>query len=113
MPDALLPLLTAALDARAELLPSLHAEQTDAYRPFHGSVEGHPGLTIDRYGGLLLVQCFHSPLTQDALAAIEAVRAARLPGLTLVYNDRSHANSRIGNPLPPDQREAAMMTPAS
>ena len=76
MPDALLPLLTAALDARAELLPSLHAEQTDAYRPFHGSVEGHPGLT-------------------------------------LVYNDRSHANSRIGNPLPPDQREAAMMTPAS
>jgi len=48
MSDALVPLLAAALDARAELLPRLHAEQTDAYRLFHGSVEGHPGLTIDR-----------------------------------------------------------------
>ena len=109
MSDVLLPLLAAALDARADLLPRLHAEQTDAYRLFHGSVEGHPGLTIDRYGELLLVQCFHRPLTPEALAAIEAFYAARLPGLTLVYNDRSHANSRIGNPLPPDQLEAAMI----
>ncbi|MBK7767375.1 MAG: class I SAM-dependent rRNA methyltransferase, partial [Sulfuritalea sp.] len=52
MSDA--PLLAAALDARRSL-PRLHAEQTDAYRLFHGSVEGHPGLTIDRYGELLLV----------------------------------------------------------
>ena len=48
MPDTLPSLLAAALDARAKLLPRLHAEQTDAYRLFHGSVEGHPGLTIDR-----------------------------------------------------------------
>jgi len=107
MPDALLPLLAAAFDARADLLPRLHAEQTDAYRLFHGSVEGHPGLTIDRYGELLLVQCFHSPLPPGTLPAIEGFYAARLPGLTLVYNDRSHANSRIGNPLPADQLEAA------
>lgn len=110
MPESLVPLLAAAFDARAELLPRLHAEQTDAYRLFHGTVEGHPGLTIDRYGELLLVQCFHSPLAADALTAIEAFYADRLPGLTPVYNDRSHANSRIGNPLPPDQLEAAMMT---
>ena len=110
MPDTLLPVLTAALDARAGLIARLHAEQTDAYRLFHGSVEGHPGLTIDRYGELLLAQCFHSPLTPETLAAIEAFYAARLPGLTLVHNDRSQANSRIGNPLPPDQLEAAMMT---
>jgi len=109
MSDALLPLLAAALDARAELLPRLHAEQTDAYRLFHGSVEGHPGLTVDRYGDLLLVQCFHSPLTAETLAALEAFYAARMPGLTPVYNDRSQANSRIGNPLPPDRLEAAMM----
>ena len=105
----LLPLLAAALDARAELLPRVHAEQTDAYRLFHGSVEGHPGLTIDRYGELLLVQCFHSPLAPEALAAIDAFYADRLPGLTRVYNDRSQANSRIGNPLPPEQLEAAML----
>ena len=109
MPDALLPLLATALEARAELLPRLHAEQTDAYRLFHGSVEGHPGLTIDRYGDLLLVQCFHSPLAAATLAALQSFYATRLPGLTLVFNDRSQANSRIGNPLPPDQLEAAMM----
>ena len=109
MSDTLLPLLAAAFDARAGLLVRLHAEQTDAYRLFHGSVEGHPGLTVDRYGELLLVQCFHSPLVPEALAAIDAFYAARLPGLTLVYNDRSHANSRIGNPLPPEQLEAAML----
>jgi 23S rRNA (cytosine1962-C5)-methyltransferase len=109
MPDTLLPQLAAAFDARAELLPRLHAEQTDAYRLFHGSVEGHPGLTIDRYGELLLVQCFHSPLAAESLTALEGFYAARLPGLTLVYNDRSQANSRIGNPLPPEQLEAAML----
>jgi 23S rRNA (cytosine1962-C5)-methyltransferase len=109
MSDALIPLLATALDARAELLPRLHAEQTDCYRLFHGSVEGHPGLTIDRYGELLLVQCFHSPLAADTLTALAAFYAAKLPGLTLIYNDRSHANSRIGNPLPPEQLEAAMM----
>lgn len=109
MPDSLVPLLAKAFDARADLLPRLHAEQTDAYRLFHGSVEGHPGLTIDRYGDLLLVQCFHSPLAPETLAAVEGFYATRLPGLALVYNDRSHANSRIGNPLLGDQLEAAMM----
>jgi 23S rRNA (cytosine1962-C5)-methyltransferase len=109
MPDALLPLLAAAFDARAELLPRLHAEQTDAYRLFHGSVEGHPGLTIDRYGDLLLVQCFHSPLPPETLAAVTNFYVGLLPDLTVVYNDRSHANSRIGNPLPPAQLYAAMM----
>jgi len=108
MPDNILPQLAAAFDARAELLPKLHAEQTDAYRLFHGSVEGHPGLTIDRYGDLLLVQCFHSPLPAATLVAVESFYAARVPGLTLVYNDRSQANSRIGNPLPPEQLAAAM-----
>jgi len=109
MPEALTLLLAAALDARGDLIARLHAEQTDAYRLFHGSAEGHPGLTIDRYGELLLVQCFHSPLTPEALTAVENFYADKLPGLTLVYNDRSQANSRIGNPLPPDQLEAAMM----
>lgn len=109
MSDAILLLLAAALDARAELLPRLHAEQTDAYRLFHGSVEGYPGLTIDRYGELLLVQCFHSPLAPEALTSLDKFYAQRLPGLTQIYNDRSRANSRIGNPLPPDQLEAAML----
>jgi 23S rRNA (cytosine1962-C5)-methyltransferase len=109
MSDTLLPLLAAAFDERAGLLVRLHAEQTDAYRLFHGSVEGHPGLTVDRYGELLLVQCFHSPLATQALAALRAFYAERLPGLALVYNDRSQANSRIANPLPPEEIDAATL----
>jgi 23S rRNA (cytosine1962-C5)-methyltransferase len=109
MTDSLIALLAAALDARASLLTKLHAEHTDAYRLFHGSVEGRPGLTIDRYGDLLLVQSFHSPLQADELAALEAFYAGRIPGLTCVWNDRSQANSRIGNALTPAQLEVAMM----
>lgn len=110
MPDtAPLPaLLQAALTARKPLLEQLHAENTDCYRLFHGSVEGQPGLTVDRYGDLLLVQSFHSPLDADRLAELEAFYAAALPGLVAVYNDRSRANSRIGNKLEGEALAVAM-----
>jgi len=109
MPQTLVTPLAAALDARADLIARLHAEQTDAYRLFHGSVEGHPGLTVDRYGELLLVQSFHSPLAPQALEALRTFYAGHLPGLTLVFNDRSQANSRIANPLPPEEIVAATL----
>lgn len=109
MTPPLIELLTAAFDARAALLTRLRAEHTDAYRLFHGSVEGRSGLTVDRYGELLLVQNFHSSLQADELEAIEAFYTARLPGLITVWNDRSQANSRIGNALPPAQLEVAML----
>lgn len=100
-------LLAAALAARGALLAQLAAEETTAYRLFHGSVEGAPGLTVDRYGDLLLVQSFHTALAADELAALEAFYATALPGLTAIYNDRSQGNSRIGNPLPPAQQAQA------
>ncbi len=109
MTDPLIPQLAAALDARSALITRLAAEDTNAYRLFHGSVEGHPGLTVDRYDDLLLVQSFHSPLAPETLAALEAFYAEKLPGLALVFNDRSQANSRIGNPLTPEQLEVAML----
>lgn len=105
----LTPLLQAAFDARTELLARLHGEATDAYRLFHGSVEGEAGLTIDRYGSLLLVQTFHSSLSPAQLDEIEDFYEHACPGLAMVYNDRSGANSRIGNPLPEDELEAAML----
>lgn len=107
MPDTLTNQLAAALASRRELLDRLAAEDTDAYRLFHGSVEGHPGLTVDRYGDLLLIQTFHHPLEDAQQAAIEAFYGEVLPGLTAVYNDRSRSNSRIGNELPPEQKAAA------
>jgi len=110
MPDTapLSALLQAALTARKPLLEQLHAENTDAYRLFHGSVEGQPGLTVDRYGDLLLAQSFHSPLDATQLDELAAFYADALPGLALVYNDRSRANSRIGNKLEGEALAVAM-----
>ena len=104
---SLLPALEAALEARRALITRLAAEQTDAYRLFHGTVEGHSGLTVDRYGSLLLAQSFHTPLDPAQLAALRDFYAGALPGLDLVYNDRSTSNSRIANPLPADEQEKA------
>jgi len=103
MTATLIEVLAAALESRAALLQQLHAEQTDCYRLFHGSVEGQPGLTVDRYGELLLIQSFHSPLPPAQLAALEDFYARVLPDLIPIYNDRSNAHSRIANALAPEQ----------
>lgn len=100
-------LLSAAFDARTDLLSTLHSEETDSYRLFHGTAEGQPGLTIDRYGDLLLVQTFHQSLATDELTAIEAFCANAFPTLTPIYNDRSQKNSRIRNPLPAERQRVA------
>ena len=107
MSDTLPGLLAAAYASRRDLLARLEAEQTNAYRLFHGSVEGFPGLTVDRYGDLILLQTFHQPVDGSELEAIEKFYADALPGLDVVYNDRSRSNSRIGNELSPDQTASA------
>lgn len=65
----LAPTLLAAVDAavarRHDLMQRLNQDGTDCYRVFHGVVEGEPGLTIDRYGPLLLLQTFRAPLSHD------------------------------------------------
>ncbi len=99
--------LAAAFVAREALINQCHAEHTDAYRLFHGSVEGEPGLTVDRYGELLIVQSFHHPLESAQLAALEAFYREVMPGLILFYNDRSQSNSRIANPLSAEEMAIA------
>ena len=101
-------LLDAALASRERLLQQLAAEQTDAYRLFHGSVEGAPGLTVDRYGDLILAQSFHQGLDDGTLNALRAFYAQAFPGLPLIWNDRSGANSRIRNTL--SEEETAIAT---
>ncbi|MBQ7501920.1 class I SAM-dependent methyltransferase [bacterium] len=54
------------------MIDRLRAEQTDAYRLFSGSAEGRPGLTVDRYGELLLVQNFFEPLREEERRLLEA-----------------------------------------
>lgn len=88
--------LRAAYRHREALLIQLHDQATDCYRLFHGSQEGAPGLTADRYGQQLLVQSFHQTLERDALLALhEQVCTSLGEPLSLVYNDRSQGNSRI------------------
>ncbi len=109
MPQTLPSQLARALESRSELLTRLHAEDTNTYRLFHGSVEGSPGLTVDRYGDLLLVQSFHQTLPPEQLSALENFYTQALPGLDCIYNDRSQANSRICNELPKAQIAPAHM----
>lgn len=88
--------LRAALATRENLLADLHAQGTDCYRLFHGSQEGAPGLTVDRYGPQLLVQSFHQPLAaSDLHYIIDSVETHLGQTLLPVYNDRSKGNSRI------------------
>ncbi|OGS05874.1 MAG: SAM-dependent methyltransferase [Elusimicrobia bacterium RIFCSPLOWO2_12_FULL_59_9] len=107
VPDALSGRLAAALERRSALLGRLRSEQTDAYRLFHGAAEGAAGLTVDRYGDLLLAQSFHHPLQEAQLAELETFYARAFPGLPLIYNDRSRSNSRIINKLSPKRLAAA------
>lgn len=100
-------LLAAALKSRSGLLDRLRAEETDACRLFHGTAEGAPGLTVDRYGDLLLIQSFHKPLAAPQLAELEAFYADAFPGLTPIYNDRSGPHSRVANALSPEGAAAA------
>jgi 23S rRNA (cytosine1962-C5)-methyltransferase len=84
--------LERALDVRVPFFVRAEAEQTDAYRIFHGTAEGREGLTIDRYGDLVLVQTFREPLEARELAAIEAVLRSRLEvEFHLVWNHRAKA----------------------
>lgn len=90
--------LSTAYIQRHALISQLHDEKTNAYRLFHGINEGKPGLTVDRYGELILIQTFHQSLDDDERQQIETFYSEILsyPHF-FVYNDRSASNSRYLN----------------
>ena len=58
-------------------------------RLLHGIVENAPGLTVDRYGPILLVQTWREPLAEGELDALAAVANDRLGTmLTPCWNHR-------------------------
>ena len=82
-------MLEQALKCREALIEKLHSEETNAYRLFHGISEGQPGLTIDRYGSLVLVQTFREPLSHDELSGVEDSLRKKLPyPFAVAYNHR-------------------------
>lgn len=66
-------LLATAIARRHDLLTTLAREGTDCVRLLHGTIEGAPGVAVDRYGPVLLVQTWREPLADGDLAAITAV----------------------------------------
>lgn len=93
MTDALDGLLHAARQRRAALVVRLRAEGTDCWREFHGTVEGAPGVAVDRYGALLLVQLFRSADPSLEVGHLRAVVAA-----TAGEGDRVVIVDRRGGP---------------
>ncbi len=87
--EPLEPLLRQALLRRAALFEALHEEGTNCYRLFHGAVEGLPGVAIDRYGPVLLVQTWSRELESSQLDDIQSLVGDSL-GVShrLVWNHR-------------------------
>jgi 23S rRNA (cytosine1962-C5)-methyltransferase len=87
-------LAQAALDRRADLIAGL--PETDCYRLLHGAVEGWPGLTVDRYGPLLVVQTFRAPLDAGEREALLAVYADL--GLLPIFRHRGREPAEMPRP---------------
>lgn len=68
---SLRPTLQRAIARRSELLARLHGERTDCYRLLHGVAEDAPGVTVDRYGPVLLAQTFREPLPPEAVDEVQ------------------------------------------
>ncbi|NRD75523.1 class I SAM-dependent methyltransferase [Shewanella sp. VB17] len=102
-------LLASALAKRQPFLTDTKLNKTNCFRVFHGTVEGHKGLNIDRYGDAWLIQTFHHTLTQDEFNTIEGL-LVELAHLPIVYNDRSDKNSRVVNTLESKTDEFAQST---
>jgi 23S rRNA (cytosine1962-C5)-methyltransferase len=100
-------LLAAAIARRQPLLDRLHGEGTDAYRLLHGIAEGAPGLTVDRYGGLLLLQTFRAPLSAAAVAALQTA-ANRALGLDLPVVCNHRGPPAPGAPTPHEPAAAGL-----
>lgn len=83
-----------ALHRRERLLERLAKESTDCYRLFHGTNEGYPGLTVDRYGPQLLIQSFHQSISSSEIDALIQSAETEFSPTEVVYNDRSAAHSR-------------------
>lgn len=65
--------LAAALERRAEQISHWEAEGSDCYRVFHGRNEGRPGLSIDRYGPVLLAQTWGEEASEAEMEAVHAL----------------------------------------
>jgi 23S rRNA (cytosine1962-C5)-methyltransferase len=88
-------LLNQAHQRRSSVRARLAEEDTDCWRLFHGTVEGRSGLTIDKYGSLVLAQTFHQPLSEEELELLVGQF-----GQGFVYNHRGDKRTRFQRHAP-------------
>ena len=88
-----------AIERRRSLLERWAREETDCVRLFHGIAEGRPGLTVDGYGPVLLVQTWREPLAEGELDAIaRAVERGIGAPLIPCWNHRGEQESAGHDP---------------
>ncbi len=105
-PAALRARVAAAAARRAALAHDLAAEGTDCYRVFHGAAEGWPGLTIDRYGPLLLAQEFRVELSAEERSAVAAGLGDMVGAASLVWRGRYRGAPRDEDTAPVEACES-------
>lgn len=98
--------LDSALALRAQVVPP----ETTGYRVVHAEGDGLPGLVVDRYGDVLVVQATTAG-TEAARPLWLPALAARFPGATLVA--RNDLASREGEGLPTAPEVLAAGEPTS
>ena len=87
--------LKLAWNVREPLFALCEQEDTNCYRLFHGTVEGLPGVTVDRYGSEYLIQSFHQPLADEQQRQIRSFYNDKCGEAPFwIYNDRSDRTSR-------------------
>ena len=92
--------ILGALERRSSFIEERHTEGTDCYRLFHGATEGIPGLSIDRYGPVLLMQTWREPLeTQHATFMADLIRKELSMPLLAVWNHRQKRGQVQQHPL--------------
>lgn len=104
-------MIERALGRREALLDLLRADGTDCFRIFHGIAEGRPGLSVDRYGPLVLAQTFREPLAVPEISALEeCLRRKFSESFAFAYNHRGEgapaSYARWHQPLPEALEEA-------
>lgn len=92
--------LEKAIALRRELVPP---EETDALRLVHGESDGLPGLVVDRYGDLLVMQCLSAGV--ETWREMLADLLVELTGIRQIY-ERSDVDVRELEGLP--QRVGAL-----
>ena len=94
--------IRSALDRRRLFIEKQHTEGTNCYRLFHGATEGIPGLSIDRYGSILLMQTWREPLEdQRATYIADLIRKDLSLPLLAVWNHRQKRGQVLHHPLDP------------